>query len=222
MPGNVGGLIEVHPHAAHGVVHAGKNLHGRVARVVAYELLVNFQNAFEFAIKNLAIDVGQVEIDHRLAVDAEVVLVHNFVNGAGRDVARHQVAVLWIPLFQEVPALVFRDCLRVALVARSFRDPDASTFSAGRLGHQAQLVFAGNASGMDLNELAVRVIAALLIQRRLRRSRAHHGVRRPAEDRAVAAGGKNDGVRWESANLHGPQIHGADAATHPVRIEHRR
>src|SRR6476660_3458419 len=48
--GNASSLIEVHPHAAHGVVHAGKNLHGRVARVVAYELLVNFQNAFEFAV----------------------------------------------------------------------------------------------------------------------------------------------------------------------------
>ena len=218
--GNVRGLGEIHPQAAHGVVHAGENLHGRVAGIVAHELLVNFQNAFELAIENLAIDVGEVEIDHRLAVDAEVVLVHHFVDGAGGDVARHQVAVLRIPLFEEVPPLIFRDRLRIAFVAGSLRDPDASAFSAGRFGHQAQLVFARNARGMDLNELAVGVIASLLIERRLRRTGADHRVRGPAENGAVAAGGDDDGVGREGANFHGAQIHGANAATDAVGIEH--
>ena len=86
---NVGGLLVVHPQAAHGVVHAGEDFHGHVARIVADKLLVNFQNAFEFAIKHLAIDVSQVEIDHRLAVNAEAVLIHNFENCTRSHVARH-------------------------------------------------------------------------------------------------------------------------------------
>ncbi len=90
-------------------MHAGENLHGDVARVVAHELLVNFEDAFQLAIQNLAVDVGQVEVDHRLAVDAQVVLVDHLENRAGGDIARHQVAVLGIPLFEEVPALGFRD-----------------------------------------------------------------------------------------------------------------
>ena len=97
--GNVGRLLVVHPQAAHGVVHAGENLHGHVARIVADKLLVDFENAFELLVENLAIDVRQVEIDHRLAVDAEVVLEDDFENRAGRHIARHEVAVLRIPLF---------------------------------------------------------------------------------------------------------------------------
>src|ERR1019366_3879046 len=38
--GNICHLIEVNPEAAHGVVHAGEDLHGDVARVVADKLLV--------------------------------------------------------------------------------------------------------------------------------------------------------------------------------------
>ena len=40
--GDVGGLLVIDPQAAHGVVHAGENLHGHVARIVADKLLVNF------------------------------------------------------------------------------------------------------------------------------------------------------------------------------------
>ena len=110
--------------------------------------------------------------------------------------------------------------MRIAFVAGSFRDPDASAFSARRLRHQAQLVFAGDASGMHLNELAVGVIASLLIERRLRRTGADHRIRGPAEDGAVAAGGDDDGVGGEGANFHGAQIHGANAAADSVGIEH--
>ncbi len=74
---------------------------------------------------------------------------------------------------------------------------------------------------MNLDELAVGVIAALLIERRLRRSGADHRVGRLAEDRADAAGGNDDGVGREGADFHGAQIHGADAAADAVGIEHR-
>ncbi len=65
---------------------------------------------------------------------------------------------------------------------------------------------------MNLNELAVGVERALLIERRLRRAGADHGIRGLAEDCANAAGGDDDGVGGEGAHLHGVQIHGADAA----------
>ena len=48
--GNVGHLIEIHPQAAHGVMHSGEDLHGHVARVVADELFVDLQNAFELPV----------------------------------------------------------------------------------------------------------------------------------------------------------------------------
>ena len=70
-------------------MHAGENLHGHFARIIAHKLFIDFQNAFQLAIENLAIDVGQVEVDHRLAVDSQMVLINNFVNCAGRHIARH-------------------------------------------------------------------------------------------------------------------------------------
>src|SRR5208337_3166088 len=91
---DVGELVEVNPQAAHGVVHAGKDLHGGVARIVADELLVDLEDAFEFAVERGAVDVGQVKIDHRLAINAEVMLVNHFVDGAGGDVARHRLPYL--------------------------------------------------------------------------------------------------------------------------------
>ena len=113
-------------------MHAGENLHRRIARIVPNKLLVNFKNAFQLPVKNLAIDVGQVEIDHRLAVDAEVMLVNDFENCASRDIARHEIPVLRIPLFEEVPALALRNRLGIALIARSLRDPHASALTARR------------------------------------------------------------------------------------------
>ena len=147
-------------------------------------------------------------------------LVNHFVDGAGGDVARHQVAVLGIPLFQEVPALAFGDALGIALVARLLGHPDAAAFAAGRLRHQAQLVFAGDARGMDLDELAVGVVRPLLIERGLRRSGADHGIRGLAEDGADAAGGNDDRVGREGLHLHAAQVHGADATADALVIDH--
>src|ERR1700730_13672977 len=73
---------------------------------------------------------------------------------------------------------------------------------------------------MNLNELAVGVMAALLIQSRLRRPGADHGVRRLPEDRSNAAGGGADGVGREGADFHGAQVHGANATTDAVSVEH--
>src|SRR5579872_6957812 len=75
---------------------------------------------------------------------------------------------------------------------------------------------------MNLDELSIRVIASLLIQRGLRRTSAHDRVGGLSEDRANAAGRDDDRVCGESAHLHGTQIHGAYAAADLVGIEHGR
>src|SRR6266446_1609307 len=220
--GDVRRLFVIHPEAAHGVVHAGEDLHRCVARIVADELLVNFEDAFQLAVESLAIDMRQVKIDHRLAVDSQVVLVHYFENRARRNVARNEVAVFRVPLFEEVPALTLRNGFGVALVALSFWNPDASALAACRFRHQAQLVFPGDRRGMNLNELAVRVVTALLIERGLCRSGAHNRVGGLAEDGANAAGCDDDGIGREGAHFHRSQIHRADAAANAVRVEHGR
>src|ERR1700691_179402 len=73
---------------------------------------------------------------------------------------------------------------------------------------------------MNLNKFSVRVVAALLIERGLRRSRAYHGIGGLAEDGADPAGGYNDGIGGERADFHGAQIHRADAASDAVSVEH--
>ena len=75
---------------------------------------------------------------------------------------------------------------------------------------------------MNLNKFAIRVIATLLVKRRLSRSSAHHGVGRLAEDCANAAGGDDDGVGRKGAHFHGAQVHSADTAADVIGIEHRR
>ena len=117
--GDVGGLILViDPQAAHGVVHRGKNFHGFNVRVDADEFLVNFEDAFEFALENFAGDVRDVEIDGGLADEAQLHFEDDFVDGAGGDVARDQVAVFRIPFLEEIKALGFGNLLDGARILR--------------------------------------------------------------------------------------------------------
>ena len=200
-------------------MHAGEDLHGDFAGVVADELLVDFEDAFELAVERGAVDVGDVEVDHGLAVDAHAVLVDDFEDGAGGDVAGDEVAVLGVPLFEEVPAVGFGDGLGGALVVLVLGDPDAAAFAAGGLGHEAELVFAGDGGGVDLDELAVGVVGALLVERGLGGAGADDGVGGLAEDGSVAAGADDDGVGGEGAGLHGAEVHGADAAAGALGVE---
>src|SRR5580704_5774476 len=219
---DIRGLIEIDPQPAHGVVHAGEDLHGNFARVIADKLLINFQNAFQLAIENLGIDVSQVEVDHGLAIDAEIVFEDDFENRARSDIARHQVSIFWVPFFEEVPALALRDRQRIAFVTRRLRNPNPSTFAARRLRHEPQFIFAGDASRMNLDELAIAVETSLLIEGRLRRAGADHRVGGLAKNRPVAAGRDDYCVGGKSTYFHGAQIHGTDAAADFVGIEHGR
>src|SRR5438046_8895866 len=112
--------------------------------------------------------------------------VHDFMDGTRSHIAGHQISVLRVPLFEEIPAVIFRNRIRIALIAGDFRNPDASALAPGGFRHQAQLVFTRNRSGMNLDELAMRVLAALLVQSRLRPSRAANGRRGLSEARATA------------------------------------
>ena len=201
-PRNARRLLEIYPEPPHCVVHAGENLHGRVAWIVAYELLVDFKYSFKLAVERCAIDVGEIEIDHRLAIDPEAMLIDNLVDGASGHVAWHQISVLRIPLLEEVPALRFGNALRIALVAGGLWYPNAATFAARGLRHEPQLVISGNRGWMHLDKLAVRVVRALLIQRRLCRSGADNRVCRFSENGSDAARCDNYCVSREGADFH--------------------
>src|SRR5262249_16090122 len=167
-----------------------------------------------------AIDVREIEVNHWFTFYTQPILVNYFVNRARGHVAGHEIAVLGIPLFEEVPALVLGNRLGIAIVAGLLGNPDTSTLATRRLGHQAKLVFARNRRGMNLDELSIRVVATLLVERRLRRSGANHGVGGFAEDRTDSARADDDCGSWESADLHGTQVHGANAAADVPRVNH--
>ena len=90
-------------------------------------------------------------------------------------------------------------CLRARLSSWSCRNPDAAAFAAGRLGHEAQLVFAGDGGGVDLDELAVGVVGALLVDGGLRGAGADDGVGGLAEDGPMPPVADDDGVGGEGA-----------------------
>src|SRR3954471_3397053 len=81
-------LVEIDPQSAHGVVHARKDLHRRLAGVVANKLLVDLEDSLELAVERGAVDVREIEIRGRLAIDAESVLVYDLVDGASGHIAR--------------------------------------------------------------------------------------------------------------------------------------
>src|SRR5215813_4368293 len=219
-PFYIGRLFVIHPEAAHGVVHAGKDLHRNFTRIVADKLLVDFQNAFELAVQRVTVYVSQIEIDHGLAVNAQALFVNDSVDRASGHITRYQVAVLGKPFFQEVKTFGLGNAAWFPIVPFVSGHPDAAALPTRRFRHQAQLVCAGNRGGVHLDEFAISVKAALLVERRLRRAGADHGVRRFAKDSADATGSDDNGVGREDANLHAAQVHGADAATDAVGIDH--
>ncbi len=177
-------------------MHAGEDLHRHVARVLADELLVDVEDAAELDVELLPRDVRQIEVHLPLAVHAE----------AGQadleDLARGDVA----------------DGARFALVALRAGHPHASALAARRLRHQAQLVGAGNRRRVDLDELSVGVVSALLVGRRGGRAGVDDRVRGPAEDDAGAAGREHDRGRGERLDLHRVPVQRDDPAARLVRV----
>src|SRR5437588_11951200 len=143
-------------------MHAGKDAHWHVPRIVADEHVVDFQNCSWFLVELLSRNMCQIEIDLVFAVDPKTIETHleDFARG---DIAWHQIAVSRILLFKKIQTLFFRDRGRRSLIAFRARHPYASTFPTRRFAHQTQFIFAGNRGWMHLNEFAVRVLRALLI-----------------------------------------------------------
>src|SRR5205823_14722263 len=116
----------------------------------------------ELAVERLGRDVSQIEKNLILAADA-VAIKTNLKDFARGNVARHEVAVCRILLFEKVPTLALWNRRRRALIILRLRHPHAPAFAARRLRHQAQFVLARYRSRMDLDELAIGITRALLI-----------------------------------------------------------
>ena len=144
--------------------------------------------------------MAHVEVDQRLAIDAELHLEHDLVNRARRDIARHQVAVRRVHLFEEVPRLA------VAI------GPHASALAANRLRDEPKLVLALHRGRMHLDELAVGVGRSGLVARADRRSGVHQRLRRAAENETRAAGRDHRGVGGKRAHLERSRVDRDDAA----------
>ena len=171
--GDVCVLIEINPEAAHRIMDAGEDAHRHVTRIVAHKHFVNLQDRPELLIERLCRNMGQIEEDLILAIHAHAVEtdLEDFTCG---NVARHQVAVGGILLFEKIPAFLFGNRGWRSLVAFPAWDPDAAAFAARRLAHQTQLVVAGDRRRMHLDEFAVGVPGPLLITSRDGAARAHH------------------------------------------------
>ncbi len=129
-----------------------------------------------------------------MPVDAQV-LVHAHVEDLARgDVARHQVAVGRVLLFQEVPGL--------AVLVR----PYAAAFAAGAFAHQAVLVETGYGGGVYLNELAVCIQRALAVAACGGVARVDGGVGGLAEYGTAAARGDDHRIGGEGAHFHGGKV----------------
>ncbi|MMZ64519.1 hypothetical protein D1872_268570 [compost metagenome] len=53
--GNVGHLVIIHPHAAHGIMDRRENFHRNFARIVAHEFFIDFNDAAELHVQLLRI-----------------------------------------------------------------------------------------------------------------------------------------------------------------------
>ena len=236
QPGDVGLLVPgralneaagaaffiVDPEAAHGIMHGRENFHRHDPRIDALELLVDLQNAAEFAIERLAGHVREVEVNAQsVLLDRQPLGGADVENLAGGNVARHEVAVLRIPLLEEIAPLDFRNVAGITGVVRRLGHPDAATLAAGALAHQPQFVGSGNRRRVDLDELSVAIPCTRPVGPADGAARADHRHRRAAVEQPAAARGNDDSIRRKGAELHGDKIL-ADRAPAPARIvEHR-
>ena len=108
-----GGAFVIDPQTAHRVMDGGENFHRHFARIDALELFVNAQNAAELFIEHVARNVRQVEIHGQsILLDAQSFVGADVENLARGNIARHQIAVFRISLFEEVVSLRLRECVR--------------------------------------------------------------------------------------------------------------
>jgi hypothetical protein len=197
-------------------------LHRHFARIDALELLVDLQNPAQFLIQRLSRDVRQIQI-HRQSVllDAQSFPGADVKDLARGDVARHEIAIFRIALFQEIVALALGNILGRARILRALGHPHAAAFTAGALAHQPQLVGAGYGRRMDLNEFGVGIFRAGLKGAAGGAAGAGHRHRRAAVDQSASARGDHHRVGRKGADLHRHHVLGHDAAAHASAVDHR-
>src|SRR5690606_2594058 len=214
-----GGLqVVVDPQAAHGVVHRGVDAHRDLVGVLAGDALVHVEQVAVLGLDRGAAHpldgVGEVQVDAEAAGADAAALVADVLGGAGRDVARDQVAEGRVDALQVIVALVLGDLPRVAVVAGALGHPDAAVVPQ-RLAHQGQLglvVAADRDAGrVDLGVAGVAEVGALAVRPPGGGDVAAHGVGRQEEHVAVAAGGEHDGVGHVGLDLAGDHVPGDDA-----------
>jgi hypothetical protein len=206
-------------------VDGGVDAHRELDGVLAHELLVDLEHAFELVVDLLArvrsalalVELGDVEVDLLPALDAPAHAA-DAVDDEADEVSAEQVAVDGVHLFAHVPALVFRDVRGDSGVHRVSGDPDSSALASHGLGDEPALVFARNCGRVDLDHLGIAVVDALLVADRDGGAGVDDRVRALAEDHAVASGRDNYGVGGEGLDLHRAQVLGGDAAAHAVLV----
>ncbi len=145
-----------------------------------------------------------VQVHHVLPIDAQMLVHAHIEDLAGGDVARNQVAVGRVLLFQEVPGLAVPVC------------PNAAAFTTGAFAHQAVLVESGDGGGVYLYELAVSVERALAVAAAGGVSGVDGGIGGLAEHGPASARSDDHGIGGEGAYLHGGQVLRRHAAADAV------
>ena len=110
-------------------MYARENAHWHVTRIIPDEHLVDLQDGAELFVERLSRNVRQIEIDLVLAVDAHAGET-NLKDFSRRDIARNQIAIGRIFLFEKIPPLVLGNRGRRSLVVFSLRYPNAATLTA--------------------------------------------------------------------------------------------
>ena len=128
------------PQAAHRIMDAWEDLHRKFCRIVTDELTVDLDDAAELALQVFATKVRKVEEHHVSAANAKAVLHANLEDLTCRDIARHDVSILWVALFEEVVPLGIGDLSWVARVALLARNPHAPALATRRFAHEAKFV----------------------------------------------------------------------------------
>ena len=203
--------------ATHAVVDSREDLHWYEARVVASELLVDFENRSELV---LGFDrkVGDVEVSHAAAADAVAIFAYG-EDFACSDVTRNEVAVFRVTFFEEVPAFFFRDVSRLASVTLLARDPDATTFATSGLGHEAALIFTWDSGWVNLNHFSVADFDASFVAASSGSTGADDGHGGLAVDDTATAGCHDDCVSAERFEFHCALVLSDDALTCAVFVE---
>jgi hypothetical protein len=139
-------------------------------------------------------------------VDTKIHVNANLENSTGGYVTRYQVTISRIHILQEVPRLTISV------------NPYTTTLTAASLGHQTVLVGARDCSWMDLNELRVGNLCALLINCRNCRTITNSGSGATAKYLTRATGCQDNNISLEGLDFHGVHALGNDTTANAVLI----